>query len=118
MAAVKPLRRIAMRKTTRSQIVLAVVVSLAGVVGFAQSAGEATYKAKCQTCHGATGLADSPVGRALNVKPITDPAVRRFTEAAMIDATRNGMGKMQAFKDKLTDAEIRASVAYFRALAK
>jgi mono/diheme cytochrome c family protein len=36
----------------------------------------------------------------------------------MIEATRNGTGKMQAFKDKLTEVEIRASVAYFRTLMK
>jgi hypothetical protein len=34
------------------------------------------------------------LGRALKVKPVTDPAVRKFTDAAMIDITRNGLGKM------------------------
>src|SRR5438876_9145189 len=43
---------------------------LAGDVGFAQSAGEATYKAKCQMCHGAKGLADTPAGKSMKVKPI------------------------------------------------
>ena len=105
-----------MKKMTRSQLVLAAILSLAGAVAFAQSPGEATYKAKCQNCHGATGLADTAVGKALKVKPVSDPAVRRFSEAAMIDITRNGLNKMQAFKDKLTDAEIRESTAYFRAL--
>ena len=36
----------------------------------------------------------------------------------MIDATRNGMGKMQPFKNKLTDAEIKDSVARFRSFIK
>jgi mono/diheme cytochrome c family protein len=36
----------------------------------------------------------------------------------MISVTTNGAGKMPAFKGKLTDAEIKASVAYFRAFAK
>jgi mono/diheme cytochrome c family protein len=107
-----------MKKMTRSQLVLAAILSLAVTAGFAQSSGEATYKAKCQNCHGATGLADTAVGRALKVKPVTDPAVRKLSEAAMLDATRNGLNKMQAFKDKLTDAEIRESTAYFRALIK
>jgi mono/diheme cytochrome c family protein len=32
----------------------------------------------------------------------------------MVAATRNGMGKMQPFKDKLTDAQIKDAVACFR----
>ena len=107
-----------MTKTIRSQVVLAVVVSLASAVGFAQSAGEATYKAKCQMCHGATGQADTPMGKTLKVKPVSDPDVRKFSEDRMIDATRNGMDKMQGFKDKLTDQQIKDSVAYFRTLIK
>jgi mono/diheme cytochrome c family protein len=107
-----------MSKTIRFQLALAAVLLFAGVVGFAQSSGEATYKAKCQGCHGATGLADTTIGKALKVKPVTDPAVGKFTEAEMLAATRNGLGKMQAFKDKLTEAEIKASVAYFRSLIK
>jgi hypothetical protein len=36
----------------------------------------------------------------------------------MIEATRNGMGKMQPFKNKLTDAEINDAVAHFRSFIK
>jgi mono/diheme cytochrome c family protein len=89
-----------------------------GVSCFAQSAGEATYKAKCQGCHGATGMADSSVGILLKVKPVTDLAVKKMSESEMVIATRDGTGKMQAFKGKLTDAEIKASVAYFRTFVK
>jgi mono/diheme cytochrome c family protein len=84
----------------------------------AQSAGADIYKAKCQICHGVTGMADTSVGKALKVKPVSDPEVRKFSSAAMIEATRNGMGKMQPFKNKLTDAEINDAVAHFRAFIK
>jgi cytochrome c6 len=107
-----------MSNSIRSIALFTVVVSLAVAACSAQSAGEATYKARCQGCHGATGLADTTVGRTLKVKPVTDQAVRKFTEPAMIDITRNGMGKMQAFKDKLTDPELKGAVAYFHALVK
>jgi cytochrome c6 len=107
-----------MIKTIRSQVVLAVILVSAGAMSFAQSSGEATYKAKCQSCHGAAGMADSAVGKALKVKPVTDPAVKKFTAEEMIAATRNGMGKMQPFKGKLTDAQIKDSVTYFRSLIK
>jgi mono/diheme cytochrome c family protein len=102
----------------RIHFVLPAVLSLTIATAFAQSPGEAIYKAKCLNCHGPSGLADTAVGMAWKVKPVTDPSVKKSTEAAMIDATRNGIGKMQAFKDKLTDAEIRSSVAYFRTLIK
>jgi len=91
---------------------------MAGAVGFAQSGGEASYKAKCQMCHGATGMADSGAGKAMKVKPATDPEVKKLSEAQMIAATKNGMGKMQPFKDKLTDAQIKDSVDYFRTFVK
>ena len=54
----------------------------------------------------------------MKVKPITDPEASRMTEAEMIEATRVGMGKMQAYKGSLTEAEIRASVLYFRSFLK
>jgi mono/diheme cytochrome c family protein len=36
----------------------------------------------------------------------------------MIAVTTNGDGKMPAFKGKITDPEIKASVDYFRTFAK
>jgi mono/diheme cytochrome c family protein len=106
-----------MRKTIRIQVALAAVVLLAGAVGFAQS-GEATYKAKCQSCHGATGVPSPGMAKAMGVKPASDPAVKSQTEAKMIAITTNGEGKMPAFKAKLTDAQIKDSVAFFRTFAK
>jgi mono/diheme cytochrome c family protein len=106
-----------MSKTIRFQVALAATIFLAGAVGFAQS-GEATYKAKCQMCHGVKGMADSPAGKAMKVKPITDPEVKKFTEAQMIEAVRNGMGKMQPYKGKLTDAQIKEAVEHFRTFSK
>lgn len=106
-----------MSKTIRFQVALAATILLAGAVGFAQS-GEATYKAKCQMCHGAKGMADTPAGKAMKVMPISDPEVKKFTEAKMIEAVQNGMGKMQPYKGKLTDAQIKDAVTYFRTFSK
>jgi mono/diheme cytochrome c family protein len=44
--------------------------------------------------------------------------VKKFNEAQMITATKNGMGKMQPFKDKLTDAQNKDAVAYLRTFLK
>jgi mono/diheme cytochrome c family protein len=107
-----------MNNTIRSSVVLAVVASLACVVGFAQSSGEAIYNQKCLNCHGPDGLANSGMGKAMKVKPVNDPGVKKFSEAEMIDLARNGMGKMQPYKDELSSAQIKASVDYFRTFIK
>ena len=95
-----------------------VAVILAGSVGFAQSSAEALYKAKCQMCHGEKGMADSGAGKSMKVKPATDPDVKKMNEAQMIEAVKNGMGKMQPYKDKLSDAQIKDAVGYFRTFVK
>jgi cytochrome c6 len=107
-----------MSNLIRNGVTAILVLLLAGTVSFAQSAGEATYKAKCQMCHGEKGLADSGAGKAMKVKPATDPDVKKMSEVHMIDAVHDGMGKMQAYKDKLTDAQIKDAVQYFRTFAK
>ena len=84
----------------------------------AQNSGADTYKAKCQMCHGASGMADTPAGKMMKVKPITDPEVKKQSEAEMIAATKNGVGKMKAFKDSLSDAQIKGAVAQFRSFLK
>lgn len=105
-----------MTKSTRSLVVLAAAVCLAGSVSFAQSSGEATYKAKCQMCHGAKGAADTPTAKMLKVLPLSSPEMKKLTDAEMIKSTADGKGKMPAFKGKLTDPQIKEVVSYFRTL--
>jgi len=107
-----------MSKTIRSHSMLAAMILMAGAVGFAQSSGEAVYKAKCQSCHGAQGVPNPGIAKAMGVKPASDPSVKSLSEAQMITDTTNGKGKMPPFKGKISDADIKASVEYFRTLAK
>ena len=86
-----------MTKTIRSLLVLAAVVSLAGAVGFAQSSGEAIYKAKCAMCHGAAGIPSAGMAK-MGVKPVSDPAIKRLTAEQMFASVKNGKGKMRPFK--------------------
>ena len=88
------------------------------IPGRAAQPGEAVYEAKCKNCHGETGLASSGIGRAMHVKPITDPEVKSMGEKEMIDSVRDGMGKMQAYKGSLSEKDIRDSVLYFRTFLK
>jgi len=85
---------------------------------FGQSAGADVYKTKCQSCHGAQGTPNPGIAKAMGVKPAGDPSVKSISEAQMIADTTNGKGKMPAFKGKLSDAQIKDSVEYFRSLGK
>lgn len=103
-----------MTKMTRSLAILVAGVCIS-CVGFAQS-GQETYKAKCQSCHGSSGTPNAGIAKTLGVKPISDPDVQKHSEADMIKVTTDGKGKMPAYKGKLSDAEIKAVVTYFRSL--
>jgi cytochrome c6 len=105
-----------MKNCIRTRMALAVLFFLAGAVSQAQSTGEAVYKSKCQMCHGATGAADTPTAKMLKVKAVSDPDIQKLTAEQMFDSTKNGKGKMTAFKDKLTDQQIKDSVTYYRSL--
>jgi len=103
-----------MTKKMRSRLVLALAVAVAGSVGFAQSGGEAVYKANCQSCHGSAGTPNPGIAKAMGVKPANDPEYKKTSEADMIAAVKDGKGKMKAFSGKLTDAQIKDAVDYFR----
>lgn len=105
-----------MTKTIRSMAVLAVTVCLAGSMGFAQSAGEAVYKANCQSCHGSAGTPSPGIAKMMGVKAASDPDMKKLSEADMIASVKNGKGKMKAMSPKLTDEQIKDAVTYFRSL--
>jgi mono/diheme cytochrome c family protein len=105
-------------KIRAGMIVAAMIAATTATTAFAQSSGADIYKAKCQSCHGAEGTPNPGIAKMMGVKPVSDPSVKSLSEGQMIADTANGKGKMTAFKGKLTDAEIKASVDYFRSLAK
>ena len=41
-----------------------------------------------------------------------------FSDAEATNVIKNGKGKMKAYKDKLSDADVKALVAYVRSLKK
>jgi mono/diheme cytochrome c family protein len=106
-----------MTKMIRSQVVLAVVISLASAVGFAQASGEATYKGKCATCHGATGTPSTGMANMLGVKPASDPGIKKLSTDQMITAVKNGKGKMKPVAG-LSDTQIKDVVGYYKTLGK
>jgi cytochrome c6 len=88
------------------------------VPALAQSNGAGIYKSRCVLCHGEDGRAATPVGQALKVPSFESPDMRKASEAQMIVVTKNGKGRMPAWKSSLSDAQIRAVVTYIRTLQK
>ena len=104
-----------MTKMIRVYIALAVISLLGSVASFAQSTGEATYKAKCAMCHGATGTPSAGMAKAMGVKPASDPDIKKLTVDQEITAVKAGKGKMKPVSG-LTDAQVKDVVAFYRTL--
>lgn len=105
-----------MTKMMRSTLVLAAATCIAGSMGFAQSSGEAIYKANCQSCHGSSGTPSPGIAKMMGVKAASDPDIKKLSAEAEFNSVKNGKGKMKPFSTKLTDAQIRDVVTYFRSL--
>jgi mono/diheme cytochrome c family protein len=85
-------------------------------MGFAQASGEAVYKANCQSCHGSTGTPNPGIAKAMGVKAASDPDMKKLSVDEEIAAVKDGKGKMKPFSGKLTDAQIKDVVNYYRTL--
>ncbi len=103
-----------MKRSLRSHLVLAVVISLASAAGFAE-AGDATYKAKCASCHGATGTPSAGMAKMMNIKPASDPDMQKLTVAEIVTTVKNGKGKMKPIAG-LSDEQIKDVSTYFHGL--
>jgi mono/diheme cytochrome c family protein len=81
-----------MTKLIRSQVVLAAVVCLASAVSFAQS-GEATYKAKCASCHGAAGTPSAGMAKMMGIKAVSDPDIQKLSVDQMVRSSRTARAR-------------------------
>jgi cytochrome c5 len=103
-----------MTKTIQSLLVLVAAVCLASTVCLAQSGGEATYKAKCASCHGATGTPSAGMAKAMGIKAASDPSIQSLTVAQMIAGIK-ASPKMKSVAS-LPDAQIKEAVIYYKGL--
>jgi cytochrome c6 len=106
-----------MKSSLRTAVLALVSASLA-VPAMAQQAGEATYKAKCAMCHGADGMGNTPIGKNMKLRSFKSPEDIKATDADLFKQTKDGVGKMQGYAGKLTDAQIQDVVTYIRTLQK
>ena len=106
-----------MMQSVRIAVLSLIAASLA-IPAIAQQPGAATYKAKCAMCHGADGTGNTPVGKAMKVRSLKSPEDIKATDAELFRDTKSGVGKMQGYAGKLTDAQIADVVAFIRSLQK
>src|SRR5437867_1089024 len=82
------------------------------------------WEKHCQKCHGADGKGNTKMGRQSGVKDYTDPKVQaELTDDKAVKVIKEGIvekgkKKMEPYGDKLNDEEIKALIAYLRALKK
>jgi mono/diheme cytochrome c family protein len=69
-------------------------------------------------CHGADGLAATPMGKNMKILSFKAPEMVKAPDAQFIASTKNGKNKMPAYNGKLTDAQIKDVVAFIRTLQK
>jgi cytochrome c6 len=105
--------------SNRSAAVLA-SLCLVGLILFSTSAkadaqaGAATFKTKCQSCHGVDGKGKE----ALKTQDWGSAAVQNMSDAELTAITTDGKGKMPAYGKSLKPDQIKDLVAYIRSLAK
>ena len=88
------------------------------VPALAQNNGAEIFKSKCALCHGADGLATTTTAKMMKVPSFRSPDLVKAPESLLVEATKDGKGKMPAYKNQLTDAQIQQVVAYIRTLQK
>jgi len=102
-----------------------IVAGLLAVAGASRSAEvKENWEKHCQKCHGPDGKGQTKMGRQSGVKDYTDPKVQEeLKDDNAIKIIKEGIvekdkKKMDPYKDKLTDEEIKALIAYIRAFKK
>jgi cytochrome c553 len=107
------------------QEIFITLTTILASAGLAAAAGaSATWNANCASCHGKDGSGSTMMGKKLNIKDYRDAKVQAaFSDAEAERAIKEGVktsGKetMKPFGSKLSEADIKALVAYIRAFKK
>jgi len=101
------------------KLVTLIIVALALAIAplaFADD-GATLYKAKCSSCHGADGKGQTVMGKKMGLRDLGSADVQKQSDADLHKITADGKGKMPAYKDKLSDGDVNALVAFMRTFA-
>ena len=97
-----------------TSVITAIVFASSGAAFGADAA--ALWAQNCASCHGKDGSGNTAMGKKLGVKDYTKD--QGFSDAEAANVIKNGRGKMKAYKGKLSDADVKALVAYVRSLKR
>ena len=105
-------------------ILLAVVLSFSAAITASAAEAKETYEKSCAKCHGVDGKGQTKMGRRYGIKDYTDAKVQaEMKDDAAFKAIKEGVKDkedkvvMKPAED-LSDADIKALVAYMRAFKK
>jgi cytochrome c6 len=107
----------------RKILVFGTIIIASAGIGLAADAA-ANWNANCASCHGKDGSGSTMMGKKLGVKDYRDAKVQAaFSDAEAARAIKegvktNGKETMKPFGSKLSEADIKALVAYVRSLKK
>jgi cytochrome c6 len=104
-------------------LVISVLVAAMAALSSRAEDAKAIYEKECTKCHGPDGKGDTKMGKKLNVKDYTDAKVQaELKDEAAMKAIKEGLkdGDKTLMKpaEGLSDADIKALVAYMRAFKK
>ena len=98
----------------RKILIFATIIIASAGIGLAADAA-ANWNQLCASCHGKDGSGNTTMGKKLGLKDYTKS--QSFSDAEAANVIKNGKGKMKAYK-QLSDADVKALVAYVRSLKK
>jgi mono/diheme cytochrome c family protein len=84
----------------------------------ADNPAEATYKAKCASCHGQDGKGETAAGKSMKAGSFAAPEVTKMSDDDLATAIAKGKNKMPAYEKSLKPDQIKELVGYIRSLAK
>jgi len=109
---------------TKSWLVAAFGAVLLATTAFAEvdKKTERLWKAKCSSCHGMNGKADTEQGQKMKIVDMTSSAFQAKKDDELKEAILNGVKidkggvkkEMNAFKAELTPEQVDSLVAFIR----
>ena len=105
-----------MKTGLRVLLVVVAVLVACSTRTFAADSGADLYKAKCASCHGATGKGDTGPGKAMKVKDLGSEEVQKQSDADLTTVVEKGKKPMPGYEGKLSKDQIAEVVKYLRTL--
>ncbi|PYX82767.1 MAG: cytochrome C [Acidobacteria bacterium] len=107
-----------MKNLIRVSMAVLTFALLFATSSFAADTGADLYKANCASCHGASGAADTTMGKNLKLKDLGSGEVQKQSDAELTTVVEKGKKPMPAYEGKLSKDQIQELVKYIRTLKK